>query len=367
MNRIGAALRGTTRLNTAERIIVIVAVGLFIVMIPEFSSSRHLFLASVAGTTAVAAYGLAVIFGQAGILSIAHAGLWAIGAYTGAIFHREFGWSYWAVLPLAMIVASFGAALLAYPALRIRGHFFLIATFAFGELIRIVLENGQGFKSGRRLGLIVEGGLPDFFGIGLKSGNSIYYVTVAFVALAIAAVFLIRRSAFGATMRAVRENEDLAESIGIHLARTKILAFTLSGAFAGAAGVHYAFLLQHISPSLFGAQDGIQLALIVLLGGAVPLLGPLVGSIVVLFVHELPFATNPNHVQIGYGLALILLILLLPEGIVSGVKQLYARTLGALLQAIIPARAGPGPPRLPPEPPAELPNGPSPDPESDQA
>ena len=130
-------------------------------------------------------------------------------------------------------------------------------------------------------------------------------------------------------MRAVRENEDLAESIGIHLARTKILAFTMSGAFAGAAGVHYAFLLQHISPSLFGAQDGIQLALIVLLGGAVPLLGPLVGSIVVLFVHELPFATNPNHVQIGYGLALVLLILLLPEGMVSGLKQLYARTLGA--------------------------------------
>ena len=251
--------------------------------------------------------------------------------------------------------------------MRIRGHFFLIATFAFGELIRIVLENGQGFKSGRRLGLIVEGGLPDFFGISLKSGNSIYYVTVAFVALAIAAVFLIRRSAFGATMRAVRENEDLAESIGIHLARTKILAFTLSGAFAGAAGVHYAFLLQHISPSLFGAQDGIQLALIVLLGGAVPLLGPLVGSIVVLFVHELPFATNPNHVQIGYGLALVLLILLLPEGMVSGLKQLYARTLGALLQAIIPARAGPGPPALPPEPPADAPVGPPPDPETDQA
>ena len=82
--------------------------------------------------------------------------------------------------------------------------------------------------------------------------------------------------------------------------------------------MHYAFLLQHISPSLFGAQDGIQLALIVLLGGAVPLLGPLVGSIVVLFVHELPFATNPNHVQIGYGMALVLLILLLPEGMVSG-------------------------------------------------
>ena len=147
MNRFGEALRGTTRFNTAERIIVIVAVGLFVLMIPEFSSSRHLFLASVAGTTAVAAYGLAVIFGQAGILSIAHAGLWAIGAYTGAIFHREFGWSYWAVLPMAMIFASFAAALLAYPALRIRGHFFLIATFAFGELVRIVLENGQGFKA----------------------------------------------------------------------------------------------------------------------------------------------------------------------------------------------------------------------------
>ena len=212
--------------TTPERVVVLVGAGLFILLIPEFTTSRFLFLASVAGTTAVVACGLAVIFGQAGILSIAHAGLWAIGAYTGAIFHREFGWSYWAVLPLAMIFASFAAALLAYPALRIRGHFFLIATFAFGELVRIVLENGAGFESGRRLGLIVSGGIPDFFGIGLQSANSIYYVTVAYIAIAIFAVWFIRRSSLGFTLRAIRENEDLAESVGIHLARNKILAFT---------------------------------------------------------------------------------------------------------------------------------------------
>jgi branched-chain amino acid transport system permease protein len=328
--------------TTPERVVVFVGVGLFIVLLPEFSSSRHLFLASIAGTTAVVAYGLGVIFGQAGILSIAHAGLWAIGAYTGAIFHREFGWSYWAVLPLAMVFASFAAALLAYPALRIRGHFFLIATFAFGELVRIILENGGGFESGRRLGLIVSGGMPDFFGIGLQSANSIYYVTVAYVAIAIFAVWFIRRSAFGFTLRAIRENEDLAESVGIHLSRNKILAFTVSGAFAGAAGVHYAFLLQHISPSLFGAPDGIQLALIVLLGGAVPLLGPLVGAGTVTFLPELPFITNPNFVQIFYGLMLIVIILLLPSGIVSGISRGYGWVKRVIIGARNNARAPSG-------------------------
>ncbi len=331
MNQLANATAGPKRLSTAERVVVILTVGVFILLIPEFSTSRHLFLATVTGTTAIAVYGLAIIFGQAGILSLAHAGLWAIGAYTGAIFFREFGWSYWAVLPLGVILSSIAAALLAYPALRIRGHFFLIATFGFGELVRIVLENGGGFESGRRLGLIVQGGIPDFLGIGLQSANSIYYVTVAYLVIAIAAVYLIRRSGFGATMRAVRENEDLAESIGIHLARTKILAFTMSGAFTGVAGVHYAFLLKHIEPSLFGAQDGIQLALMVLLGGAVPLLGPLVGTAVVQFIPELPFVDNPNYIQIAYGLALILLILLLPLGIVSGLKSLYYQVRGFLM------------------------------------
>ena len=349
--QIAEATSGSRRVTTAERAVVILAVGIFILLIPEFTTSRHLFLATVTGTTAIAVYGLAVIFGQAGILSLAHAGLWAIGAYTGAIFFREFGWSYWAVLPLGIILSSIAAALLAYPALRIRGHFFLIATFGFGELVRIVLENGGGFESGRRLGLIVQGGMPDFFGIGLQSANSIYYVTVAYLVIAIVAVYLIRRSGFGATMRAVRENEDLAESIGIRLARTKILAFTLSGAFTGAAGVHYAFLLRHIEPSLFGAQDGIELALMVLLGGAVPLLGPLVGASVVLFIPELPFAENPNYIQIAYGLALILLILLLPQGMVSGIKALYERVRDMLLDALRPK------PDLPP---------PEPEPNSEQ-
>ncbi len=342
-NRIAEALSGPQRWTTAERVVVIVGVGIFILLLPEFTTSRHLFLATVTGTTAIAVYGLAVIFGQAGILSLAHAGLWAIGAYTGAIFFREFGWSYWAVLPLGIVFASIAAALLAYPALRIRGHFFLIATFGFGELVRIVLENGGGFESGRRLGLIVQGGMPDFFGIGLQSANSIYYVTVAYLVIAILAVYLIRRSGFGATMRAVRENEDLSESIGIRIARTKILAFTLSGAFTGAAGVHYAFLLKHIEPSLFGAQDGIELALMVLLGGAVPLLGPLLGASVVLFIPELPFAENPNFVQIAYGLALILLILLLPRGLVSGIKALYFQARDMLTRTFNSVREPPQP------------------------
>ena len=343
-NQITEALSAPRRLPTAERVIAIIGLGIFILLLPEFTTSRHLFLATVTGTTAIAVYGLAIIFGQAGILSLAHAGLWAIGAYTGAIFFREFGWSYWAVLPLSIVFSSIAAALLAYPALRIRGHFFLIATFGFGELVRIVLENGGGFESGRRLGLIVQGGMPDFFGIGLQSANSIYYVTVAYLVIAILAVYLIRRSDFGATMRAVRENEDLAESIGIRIARTKILAFTMSGAFTGVAGVHYAFLLKHIEPSLFGAQDGIELALMVLLGGAVPLLGPLLGASVVLFVPELPFVDNPNFVQIAYGLALILLILLLPRGLVSGLKALYIQARDLLLRLFAPA---PEPPQTP--------------------
>ena len=337
-------VRKASRTTSLDRIVVGIAVAVFILLLPEFTISRHLFLATVTGTTAIVAYGLAVIFGQAGILSLAHAGLWAIGAYSGGIMSREFGMSYWEVLPIGIVFATVAAAILAYPALRIRGHFFLISTFAFGELVRIVLENGQGFHSGRRLGIIIGAdsqGLPPFLGIPLESAASVYWVTVALLTIAMGAFLLIRRSGFGATLRAIRENEDLAESVGIRLARHKIIAFSVSGIFAGAAGVHYAFLMNHITPAIFGAQDGIQLALIVLLGGSVPLLGPLVGASAVIFLPELPFANNVNIIQIGYGLALIVLILLLPSGMVVGVKSAYFYLRRQILAMILMGRPPP--------------------------
>ena len=319
-----------------ERWLLLIAVPVIILVLPNFLTSRHLFLGTITGTTAIVLYGLAALYGQTGILSIAHGGLWGVGAYTAAILHAEFSLTYWEVLPIAAVTAAIAAAVLAYPALRIRGHFYLITTFAFAELIRIILQNGGAFGSGETLGLLVLGGIEGgFFGIGLQSTKSMFYVMVALLFLAMAGTYLISISPLGRTFRGIRENEDLAESVGIDIARYKIGAFTLSGIFAGVAGVHYAFLLQHIEPLLFGAFAGIQMALMLLLGGALPLLGPIVGALTVNFIPELPIeGFGVIEARIIYGVALILLILLLPLGLVRGVSSLYLLIKEAALSGL---------------------------------
>ncbi|WP_112529825.1 branched-chain amino acid ABC transporter permease [Phyllobacterium trifolii] len=286
-------------------------------LVPLLSpSNRFVSLAISAGINVIALYGLSVLFGQTGILSMGHAALVGIGAYTAAILARDFNIGFWLSIPLAGIMAAIVAALIGIPSLRVSGHHFVIMTFAFGQLLAIILTNG-GDYTGAASGLDVQQPVA-LFGLSIDVLTHYYLTVVFFVALSAIASWAIINSRYGRTLRAIRENEKLAASLGINVGRHKIGAFIVSGVFAGVSGVLLAYFLRHISPSQFSSFPSIYLALMVMIGGARLLLGPLAGGILVAFLPEL-LNLDPVQSRILYGVCLIAVILLLPNGLIAGI------------------------------------------------
>ena len=307
------------------------AVLLLLAFVPDLvSSSRILSVAITAGINIVVLYGLSVLFGQTGILSLGHAALVGAGAYTAAILARDLGIGFWGALPAAALLASALAALVGLPSLRVSGHHFVIVTFALGQLFTICLTNGGAF-TGRATGLDMQ--LPtELGGLPLDSLPRFYLVVLGAVTLAAWVSWGVAHSSYGRTLRAIRENETLAASLGINVGRHKIGAFALSGAFAGVSGVLMAYFLRHIAPNQFSSFPSIYLALMVMIGGARLLLGPLAGGILVSFLPEM-FNLDPVESRILYGVCLIAVILLLPQGLIAGsldvARRLAARRPGA--------------------------------------
>ena len=317
-------LARTSRLGPSTgALLLVLAVLLLLTLVPGAgASSRLLSLAITAGVNVVVLYGLAVLFGQTGILSLGHAALVGVGAYAAAILARDFGVGFWGAVPVAAVLASLLAVVVGIPSLRVSGHHFVILTFALGQLFTIFLTNGGAF-TGRATGLDLQ--MPtSILGTSLDTLPAYYEMVLAFVALSAVAAWAVVNSRYGRTLRALRENEKLAGSLGIDVGRGKITAFAVSGLFAGVSGVLMAYFLRHIAPSQFASFPSIYLALMLMIGGARVLLGPLAGGILVSFLPEM-FALDPVEARIVYGVCLIAVILLLPQGLIGGVAELWHR------------------------------------------
>ncbi|CAH2404227.1 branched-chain amino acid ABC transporter permease [Mesorhizobium escarrei] len=312
--------------NAALRsLLPVLAVLVLIALVPLLSpSNRFLSLAISAGINVIALYGLSVLFGQTGILSMGHAALVGVGAYTAAILSRDYGIGFWLALPAAALASAVFAMIVGIPSLRVGGHHFVIMTFAFGQLLAIVLTNG-GDYTGAATGLDLTGPVT-LFGADMSDLTRYYLMVVAFVAAAAVASWAIINSPYGRTLRAIRENERLAASLGINVGRHKIGAFVVSGVFAGISGVLLAHFLGHISPTQFASFPSIYLALMVMIGGARLISGPLAGGILVAFLPEV-LNLDPVQSRIVYGACLIAVILLLPEGLIAGAVQAFRRLL----------------------------------------
>ena len=314
---VGAAdARGSRETVVAAAVLVLVLVG-----VPWLNPGyRFLSVAISTGTVAITLYGLALLFGQAGIMSVGHAALMGVGAYTAAILSMRLGMGLWSALPFSMFMAALAAALIGLPALRVSGHHFVIITYAFCTLLAIVLTNGGSFTGGAT-GLDVEP-VGTVLGINMDRLRNYYLLVIAALLASMLATYLISASGYGRTLRSIRENEPLARAVGINTGLHKVGAFMMSGAFAGAAGIFQAYYLRHISPTLYGGLPSLYIAMSVMLGGARTLYGPLGGAIIVNFLPEI-LNIDPVDSRIAYGAGLVAVILLLPRGMVDGLIGLY--------------------------------------------
>lgn len=308
--------RGTTILLAMLGLALLLALPLAI------KSAYHLRLLNFVGINILLVLGLNFILGYAGLLSFAQVGFFLVGAYTGAILTVDYGLSFWLALPAAAVVSGLFAWIIGIPTLRLRGHYFAFATFAFAEIVRLVALNWQEFTHGA-VGIT---GIPApmIGSLEIGSDRTFYYFILAIVIVAAAVAFRLERSSFGRALFAIKEGELAAESMGIETAKVKMVSFIVSAIYAGVAGALYGPLNSVISPDVFSFDVSVVVLVSLLLGGAGTIVGAIIGTVLVTLLPEW-LRVLQDYYMVVYGAGIVLLMVFLPTGLLGATRSLANR------------------------------------------
>ncbi|MBI3659497.1 ABC transporter permease [Candidatus Acetothermia bacterium] len=301
------------------------------VILPYFLPGQFwLHLAILVGINIIVVSGLDLLTGYAGIPSLAQAGLIGIGAYTSAILAMKLGWTFPLTLIGALIVTVGAANLIGLLGLRLKGRWTSF-TFIMGIVIALFIANLGPFTGGTQ-GLI---GVPfltfDLPGLGKITLNpyrdklAYFYLVLAFVVLALWLKSRIVHSRLGRALVAIREDDVLAQSVGISVERHKLGAFLLSAAFASIAGSLYAHYLAYLNPDLFTFSQSFNLFVMNLIGGAATLLGAVFGPVTLTAFAELTRSISGSIASIVFGILLIISLIYLPDGLTGMARKVWAR------------------------------------------
>ena len=250
-----------------------------------------------------------ILFGYTGLMSFGHAGFFGVGAYSSVLMVIHSGLPAWLALIFGPIIAGFFGLFVAIPCLRLRGPYLTLTTLAFAQSIRLVAGNWQSFTGGP-LGLSAYRLLE-----GIPSDRiTYYYVVLAIVAVCIAALRSLADSRFGLHFQTIRDDEILAEAVGIDTTRYKIISFCVSAFFAGVAGSLYAFYTAVISPLILDVPLTVQAVAMAVIGGTGTIFGPLIGAIVLQFLAEY-FRVFDAFRLVITGAATVVVILFFPNGL----------------------------------------------------
>jgi branched-chain amino acid transport system permease protein len=255
------------------------------------------------------------VAGQAGQVSLGHAGFFGIGAYVSAILTTRAGFSPWVTLPLAALVAGVLGAIITYPALRVRGHYVAIATLGIGQIVAFTLLNWESLTRGP-LGIT---NIPaiSFFGMPIVRPSDFYWLALIISSGVALLLWQLSRSHLGRSWRAIREDETAALTVSIKADHYKALAFGLSAGIAGLGGALIAHFYGYISYDSFLARESILALTMVVLGGMSSIPGAFVGSLALIGVPEL-FRPLADYRYILYGILLLLVIRFRPRGLIGG-------------------------------------------------
>ncbi|TWG88330.1 ABC-type branched-subunit amino acid transport system ATPase component [Cupriavidus gilardii J11] len=273
---------------------------------------------------AICGVGLNLLIGLTGQISFGHVGFYAIGAYSVAILTGQAGWSFWPAWLAGTVIAALAGALLALPALRVKGPGLAMVTIAFGFIVEHGAVEWRGLTGGQN-GLmgIAQPSLP-----GIEGGErALTLIALAVLAVALAAYTRISRGSWGAAMRAVRDSETAAASIGIEPLLVRTVAFAFSAALAGLAGGLFAPLQGMVTPGMFSFLQSILFVLAVMIGGAGTVAGPLIGAVVVGMLPEV-LSSLENLRLLCFGLLLLVVLWVAPQGIVGVATGLMRKVRG---------------------------------------
>jgi branched-chain amino acid transport system permease protein len=277
-------------------------------------------LAVLISINAILAVTLNFILGYAGIFSIAHALFFGVGAYTAAFAAMKLGAGFLSGTAAGMALAALISLFLALPALRVRGEYFVAASLGLQMLAITVFTEWKSVTGG--IGGLTN--IPPARILGFEITQPEHFLALSLICLILIVVIIrgLVRSSFGRSLKAIRDDETAASACGKNVAVIKTMAVVVSSALAAVAGSLYAFYLSFINVESFVLETSIQLMAMVIIGGTATLVGPLIGTILILllpaglsYLPYLPPTEIGSIQQIAYGLAMVLLMIYRPGGL----------------------------------------------------
>lgn len=276
----------------------------------------------------VLASSLNLIVGYIGQLSLAHAAFLGIGAYWSTILTVDFGWNVWVAMATSGIAAALAGVVIGAITLRLEGHYFVLITLAFAEVLRLVALNWVEVTRGPLGFPNIPAPSLDLFGLArFDFGSKIhfYYLILGVVAVNLYVTYRFVHSNMGRAAVAIRENRQLAQSVGINPFRYALMAFVIGAFFAGLSGAFYAHYITYVGPEVFGFAFTVTMLIMIIVGGKATIAGPVIGAVIIsVLLEELRFA---KEIRLSlFGILLILSVLFFPNGLVR-IPEMLARWL----------------------------------------
>jgi len=295
--------------------LLLIAIVLFI-FLPRFLSGYWVRVITTIFMYAVIAQGMNLMSGYMGYLPFGNAMFFGIGAYVTAIGMSK-GLSFLLVVPLAAITAILFSIILGLPVLRLRGHYFAIATIGMSGAILSVVQNATeltGGAMGTTLPIIdkAPGVVYNYF----------YLAMLALMVITSLSLHFIIKSKFGFGIRSIKANEDAANSMGINTTYHKVVAWAISALFTSIAGALYAYWMSFIGPDeVFDVMIAVNTIVIMLIGGAGTILGPIIGAFIIELFAEVAWSSFLEYHLAVLGIIIIVIVIFVPKGMIGSISD----------------------------------------------
>lgn len=311
------------KVNSSQKNIVfltLLVTIVFFILLPTLAKSEYylnVFINIFIGC--ICALCVRILF-NVGKISLVQGSFVAIGAYISSLLVTELGLSFWLALPLAGMLTAIIGALIGYPALRLKGTYFVLLSFALAEAIRILLLNWRSLTGGASGITSIPPPntikLFDLPPIIFSSKLPYYYLALFLLIITLTVIYIIDYSRLGRIISAIRQNNDLAESLGINIGFFNTLAFTVACFFCGLCGSFNAHHICSVYPTSYTLWNGVDYLIYTIIGGTSNLFGPLIGTLVMRLIL-IGLAVFNQYKLIVYGVVLIIVIMFLPNGLIS--------------------------------------------------
>ena len=280
---------------------------------PTFLKTYGLYLLTLWLVYVIAAMGLNLTVGYAGLKSLCHAGFMGVGAYTVAIMMKA-GFSFWLASPVAIAICFALGLVIGFPALRVQLHYLGFATLGFNLLLVLFFRNEE-WLTGGTFG-IQNIKRPEFLGLSLD-GNAAFYFLVLMVTIIVGVLLaMLIRSPWGRAFAALRDNPIRAESTGVNITAYTLMSFAIGAAYAGVAGALFAPLVNFIEPAPFGISNSLLFLMMVVVGGSGRFYGPVLGAAIALLLPEYLRFLKDWYLAV-FGFTAVIMMIWLPGGLLS--------------------------------------------------